>query len=95
MEIKDLLPAGSVVLLKNGEKKVMIIGVKQTDVNTGTEYDYLSVLYPEGYINPETMFFFNHDAIDTVFFTGFADEERSDFISRLDNYYSSQGDVIE
>lgn len=94
MNIQDLLPIGSVVLLKNGEKKLMIIGVKQTDVNSSTEYDYLSVLYPEGYINPETMFFFNNDSIDQVFYRGMEDEERSDFIDKLDAYYSSQ-DVIE
>ncbi|MDD6729098.1 MAG: DUF4176 domain-containing protein [Eubacteriales bacterium] len=94
MDIKELLPVGSVVLLKNGEKKLMVVGVKQTDTESNTEYDYLSVLYPEGYINPETMFFFNHDAIDEVFFRGMEDEERSDFIERLDNYYSSQN-VIE
>lgn len=88
--IKELLPIGSVVLLKDGKKRVMIIGVKQTDTGTDTEYDYLSVVYPEGYINPETVFFFNHESIETVFFKGYEDEERDVFIERLADFYDGQ-----
>lgn len=88
--IKELLPIGSVVLLKDGKKRVMIIGVKQTDTATDTEYDYLSVVYPEGYINPETVFFFNQESIETVFFKGYEDEERDVFIERLAEFYDGQ-----
>ena len=42
------LPIGSVVLLKNGRKKIMIYGRKQMHVETGEEWDYLACLYPEG-----------------------------------------------
>ncbi len=31
MKIQNLLPIGSIVLLKNGEKKLMIIGIMQSD----------------------------------------------------------------
>ena len=31
MKVKDLLPIGSVVLLKDGEKRLMINGIMQTD----------------------------------------------------------------
>lgn len=37
MEIRELLPIGSVVLLKDGQKRVMIYGVKQTDTSTDKE----------------------------------------------------------
>lgn len=89
MEIKDLLPIGSVVLLEDGSKKLMIIGVKQTDISSGEEYDYLSVIYPEGYINEDTLFFFNHDAIDKVFYSGMHDEERESFIEKLNDFYKN------
>lgn len=87
MEIKDLLPIGSVVLLDGGQKKLNIIGVKQTDLETGAEYDYLGVTYPEGFINAESMFFFNHDSIAEICFKGMDDDERADFIEQLDEFY--------
>ena len=51
MNIKDLLPIGSVVLLKNGTKRLMIAGIKQMDTeDTTKEYDYYGVMYPEGHV---------------------------------------------
>ena len=77
--IKDLLPIGTVVLLKNGSKRVMIYGRKQIHVETGQEWDYLACLYPEGNINEEFMYLFNHDQIDKVFYLGYKDEEELKF----------------
>ena len=48
MEIKKLLPIGSVVLLEEGKKRLMIYGIKQTEQETQQEYDYIGVVYPEG-----------------------------------------------
>ena len=87
MDIKELLPIGSVVLLKNGSKRVMIFGVKQTDTNTNTEYDYISVLYPEGNMGEAGQFLFNHSDIEEVYFRGCEDEEREKFIENLAKFY--------
>ena len=57
--MKNLLPIGSVVLLKEAEKSLMIVGTMQRD-DEGHEFDYVSVLFPEGYINSDTFFLFNH-----------------------------------
>lgn len=46
--MKDLLPIGSVVTLKEGTKKLMIIGRLQQNVNTQKIYDYAGCLWPEG-----------------------------------------------
>ena len=73
------LPIGTVVLLKNGSKRVMIYGRKQIHVETGQEWDYLACLYPEGNINEEFMYLFNHDQIDKVFYLGYKDEEELKF----------------
>ena len=89
--INDLLPIGSVVLLKDGQKKIMIFGVKQTDEDQpDIEYDYIGVMYPEGNIGSEYQFLFNHENIETVVFRGYEDDERTDFIGKLDDYYSEQ-----
>ena len=97
MSIKDLLPIGSVVMLEGGEKRLMIFGIKQTDVvNEGTpdetsaEHDYIGVVYPEGNMGQEFQYLFNHDAITEVLFRGFEDDERTQFIEALDELYQSE-----
>ncbi|MCL2016889.1 MAG: DUF4176 domain-containing protein [Defluviitaleaceae bacterium] len=93
MEIAELLPIGSIVLLKEGIKRLMIFGIKQTDVledGTANDYDYVGVLYPEGNVGKEYQFLFNHENIAEVIFRGFEDTERDDFISTLTTYYKQQ-----
>lgn len=92
MSIKDLLPIGSIVLLKDGSKKLMVFGVKQTDENTGREYDYAGVIYPEGNLGNNTWFLFDHENIAEVCFLGYEDQERTDFIERLSDYYAGKSD---
>lgn len=87
--IEEFLPVGSVVVLKGGTKRIMIIGVKQKDLSTDKVYDYLAVPYPEGYVNAEYTFFIEHNAIEKVFFRGYEDEERQVFISKLAEFYKS------
>ena len=90
MDIRQLLPIGSVVLLKGGRKKVMIYGVKQTDKSSGIEYDYISVLYPEGNMGEAGQFLFNHSDIDEIYFRGCEDEERDRFIDKLTRFYDNK-----
>lgn len=85
--VRELLPIGSVVILKEASKKAMIYGIKQINTATDIEYDYIGVIYPEGNMGDGTQFFFNHDAIEEIFFRGFEDEERELFIERLADYY--------
>ena len=76
---KDMLPIGSVVLLKGGDKRVMICGRIQAKAGENVIYDYSACYYPEGIVDPSAMFFFNRDAIDPVYFVGFQDKEELDF----------------
>jgi len=88
MRIKDLLPIGSIVLLKDGEKRLMISGIMQSDVSgNGEEYDYLGILYPEGHIGDQFQYLFNHSDINEIVFRGFEDSERSDFLEKLSKLY--------
>lgn len=81
--MKNYLPIGSVVLLKNGTKKIMIYGRKQTMAETGETFDYVACFYPEGNISPEYTFLFNHSDIEDVVFTGFSDEDEYKFIETI------------
>lgn len=87
MNFNELLPIGSVVILKNAVKKLMIYGVGQTNQTDNKEYDYIGVMYPEGNMGEGSQFLFNHSDIDEVFFRGFDDAERTAFIGRLQKYY--------
>lgn len=88
MEIRNLLPIGSIVLLEEGKKKLMIYGVKQTENTTGKEYDYIGVVYPEGNMGQGSQFLFNHKDIVEIIFRGFEDEERRVFLTHLENFYT-------
>lgn len=88
MKIRDLLPIGSIVLLKDGEKKLMIIGIMQSEMaENGREYDYLGILYPEGHVGEQFQYLFNHEDIEEIVFRGFEDNERAEFLEKLATYY--------
>lgn len=95
---KDMLPIGSVVLLKGGDKRVMICGRIQAKAGENAIYDYSACYYPEGIIDPTTMFFFNRDAIDTIYFVGFQDKEELDFrhevLDRLGELEIKDGAIV-
>lgn len=88
--VKELLPIGSVVLLKEGEKRLMIYGIKQTELESNQEFDYIGVIYPEGYLGDVGVFLFNHEDIKKVYFLGMNDMERQTFMDRLDEFYKSE-----
>ena len=88
MKVKDLLPVGSIVLLKDGEKRLMVNGIMQMDTSgTGKNYDYVGVLYPEGHIGEGFQYLFNHEDINEIIFRGFEDEERFIFLQKLEQLY--------
>lgn len=82
--MKELLPVGSVVLLKDATKKLVIIGVLQVNTEQNKKYDYLAVPYPEGYLGSDNNFLFNHGDINDIIFHGYTNPERDIFIKALD-----------
>ena len=73
-EIADWLPIGSVVKLKNSEKRLMTIGIQQE--KDKKVFDYAGVLYPEGYLGDGGIFVFNQEDIEKISYLGFHDLER-------------------
>lgn len=93
MNIKELLPIGSVVMLNGATKRLMIYGVGQTDNSDDKDYDYIGVMYPEGNMGDGSQFLFNHSDISEVYFKGYHDNEREDFLDRLQMFYDESEDV--
>jgi len=81
--LNELLPIGSVVLLKDSSKRVMIVGLKQQQENDPKIWDYSGCLYPEGIIDPDRLFLFDHTQIEVLFFIGFQDGEGMQFMVNL------------
>lgn len=80
---EKLLLLGSIVLLKEGMQKLIIVGrgAIYTDQETGEDKfaDYMSAVYPIS-MNPETTIFFQNKNIDKVIFKGYYDEEEERFL---------------
>ena len=88
---ENLLPIGSIVLLKDGTKKLMVTGIKPvSEDNPDTVFDYIGVVYPEGYLSNEYNFLFNHDDINDIVFIGYDNPERQSFIEFLEEEYNKQ-----
>ena len=83
--MKSYLPIGSIVLLKNGKKKVMIYGRRQRRITDKYEYDYIACLYPEGNIDENFMYLFDNENIDKVIYRGYSDAEEEAFINHLNS----------
>ena len=95
IDFNELLPIGSVVLLKNATKRLMIFGVGQTDKTDDVDYDYIGVMYPEGNMGDGTQYLFNHSDIDRVDFRGLDDAERGDFVEKLRSVYDNEKNGLE
>ena len=84
--MKSYLPIGSIVLLREGKKKIMIYGRRQRRVTDENEYDYIACLYPEGNIDENYMYLFNHEDIETVIYRCYSDAEEEAFVDELNKY---------
>ncbi len=82
---EKFLPIGTVVMLKDGTKRVMITGFCAVE-NNGTPqmWDYSGCMYPEGILSSDETCLFNHSQIEKVYHLGLADdEEEKEFKKKL------------
>jgi len=87
MEKTDFLPLGSIVIIRGGVKKTMIIarGIA-ADVGVGPKrFDYGGCLYPEGLISDQLLYF-NHEDINKTVFTGFSDEDNELMVENINGW---------
>ena len=81
--LQGILPIGTVVLLKNATKRLMIIGVCQKN-REGVIWDYSAVIYPEGYMSADKTIMFNNEDIDKIYAMGYQDAEQFNFKAEID-----------
>ena len=76
-----MLPLGSILYLKDGSQKLMIIsrGVVATDTsNQPIRYDYIACKYPLG-LDVNQLIYFNQENVDKVLYKGYEDEDEERF----------------
>ena len=83
MKNEKYLPLGTVVLLKNAKKRLMIIGFMIKTEESDEVYDYMGCIYPEGVLTTSESLVFNHDDILHVFNVGYQDEESINYHDKL------------
>lgn len=90
------LPVGTVVLLQNGTKRVMINGFCTVDSEEPTKiYDYSGVLYPEGSLSSDQILLFNHDQIVRVDHMGLIDDEETQFKAKLKEVLAAEANKTQ
>ena len=90
-DASKLLPIGSIVLLKGGTKKLMIMGFYSSPSNDKDKvFDYCGCLYPEGLISSDKNLLFNQDQIDKIFYSGYKNEEEIEFKNNLNNLINNK-----
>lgn len=84
MAMNTILPIGSVVMLKNGTKPIMIFGYLQKSIlHPGEMVDYIGVPYPEGNISIAVQVGFQMTDIAEVLFEGYCTEEFTPYAELL------------
>ena len=81
--MKEYLTIGTIVLLKNAKKRIMIIGLKPKTNDNGVVYDFCGVPYPEGLLQSDQIGLFNYDQIEKIIVNGYSDDEEKKFKERI------------
>lgn len=79
----DIYPNGTVVILKNANKKLMIYGRQQKRSADNCIYDYVGCFYPEGYLSSTTNVFFNTRDIEEIIHRGYCDIEEKLLVENI------------
>lgn len=88
------IPLGSIVLLKGGIQKLLVISRAINVANAGETYffDYGGVLYPDGLVGDQ-MVYFNHDSIAKVIFEGYEDDDNAVMLENIETYLREHPDI--
>ena len=92
---KGILPVGSVVLLKDSSRRLVVVGQCVSKAEGGRIYDYTGCLYPEGMTDPEKMYMFDHESIERVYHIGYMDEKSAEFLPQIENMLKERKGVTE
>lgn len=70
-----ILPIGSVVIIRQSDRRLMVIGRDQQDKKTNETFDYIACYFPEGVQESSRVLHFNKEDILLVFALGYLNED--------------------
>ena len=79
-----LLPIGTIVLLKGGTKRVLIVGYLPQELNSSEVYDYSGVPFPEGLIDSKKILLIDQNQIEKICHESINDDETSEIIKKVE-----------
>ncbi|KXT63258.1 DUF4176 domain-containing protein [Lactococcus sp. DD01] len=96
MNTNKILPIGTIIYLKEGTQKVMILNRGSVIEDNGEQvlFDYSGAIYPVG-LNPEQVLYFNKEDIDKVIFEGYSDDEELRFVQLYENWEIKEGSNLK
>ena len=92
-----MLAIGSIVYLKEGTNKLMVLNRGAIIEQNGeqTLFDYSGCFYWQG-IDPENVFYFNEENIDEVVFEGYKDSDENRFQKLFNDWkYKCQDNNVQ
>lgn len=94
--MENILPIGSIVYLKEGNQKLMVLnrGVTIEQDGESVLFDYSAAMYPMG-MNPEQLFYFNQEDVDRVVFQGYSDIDEERFVQLYQNWLIENESTIK
>ena len=84
---KEFLPVGSVVLLKEAKRPVVVIGFSVVEKGEKKVWDYLGCAYPIGVVGTDKNLLFQRDQIEKVISRGYEDEDCKKFLKQMGSQY--------
>ena len=83
----NFLPVGSVVLLKDAKRPVVIIGFSVIEKGERKVWDYLGCAYPVGVVGTDKNLLFQRNQIEKIISKGYEDEECKKFLKMMQEQY--------
>ena len=86
--MNNLLPIGTIVLLKDAKKRILIVGYLPQEGKDDKVYDYSGVPFPEGLIDSRKILLFDHSQIEKICHNSLVDQEVIDMINKANEVKS-------
>ncbi|MBR2828071.1 MAG: DUF4176 domain-containing protein [Bacilli bacterium] len=81
--MNNYLPIGTIVLLKDAKKKILIVGYLPQEGQDAKIYDYSGVPFPEGLIDSRKILLFDNDQIEKICHNSIIDKDVIEMINKV------------